>query len=54
VSAPWGIPYLVTGSDRIMTLVLRELAALEAELAAAVRERRYRTFRSVLRELAAG
>ena len=40
--------------DRAMTLVLRELAALEAELAAEVGERRYRTFRSVLDELAAG
>jgi DNA-binding MarR family transcriptional regulator len=38
--------------DRIMTLVLSELAALEAELAAEVGERRYRTFRSVLQELA--
>jgi hypothetical protein len=40
--------------DRIMTLVLRELAALESELAAEVGERRYRTFRAVLQELAAG
>jgi DNA-binding MarR family transcriptional regulator len=40
--------------DRILALVLRELAALEAELAAEVGERRYRTFRSVLHELAAG
>jgi DNA-binding MarR family transcriptional regulator len=40
--------------DRIMNLVLSELAALEATLAAQVGERRYRTFRSVLQELAAG
>jgi DNA-binding MarR family transcriptional regulator len=40
--------------DRIMDLVLSELAALEAKLAAQVGERRYRTFRSVLQELAAG
>jgi DNA-binding MarR family transcriptional regulator len=40
--------------DRTMALVLRELAALETELAAKVGERRYQTFRSVLHELAAG
>jgi DNA-binding MarR family transcriptional regulator len=40
--------------DRILTLVLRELAALESELAEEVGERRYRTFRSVLQQLAAG
>lgn len=40
--------------DHAMALVLRELAALEAELAGEVGERRYRTFRAVLDELAAG
>ena len=40
--------------DRAMELVLRELATLEAELAAEVGQRRYRTFRAVLDELAAG
>ncbi len=40
--------------DRTMALVLSELSALEAELAGKVGERRYRTFRAVLDELAAG
>ena len=40
--------------DRTMALVLSELSALEAELAGEVGERRYRTFRAVLDELAAG
>lgn len=40
--------------DRTMALVLSELSALEAELAREVGERRYRTFRAVLDELAAG
>ena len=40
--------------DRTLTLVLRELAELEVELAREVGERRYRTFRAVLDELAAG
>ena len=40
--------------DRAMALVLSELSALEAELAGEVGERRYRTFRAVLDELAAG
>ena len=40
--------------DRILALILQESAALETELAAKVGERRYRTFRAVLDELAAG
>jgi DNA-binding MarR family transcriptional regulator len=40
--------------DRILALILREVAGLEAELARDVGERRYRTFRAVLDELAAG
>lgn len=40
--------------DRILALILRESALLEVELAARVGERRYRTFRAVLDELAAG
>lgn len=40
--------------DLTMTLVMRELATLETELAAAVGPRRYRTFRAVLDELATG
>jgi DNA-binding MarR family transcriptional regulator len=40
--------------DRTLALVLVELAAVEAELAGEVGERRYRTFRAVLHELAAG
>lgn len=38
--------------DRALTLILRELAGLEAELAREVGDRRYRTFRAVLDELA--
>lgn len=40
--------------DRVMALVLRELAGLEADLAADVGRRRYQIFRSVLDELAVG
>jgi DNA-binding MarR family transcriptional regulator len=40
--------------DRVVTLVMSELAGLEAELAQNVGERRYRTFRAVLDELASG
>lgn len=40
--------------DRTLALILQESAGLEAELAARVGERRYRTFRAVLDELAAG
>lgn len=40
--------------DRALVLIRRELAELEADLARAVGERRYRTFRAVLDELAAG
>jgi hypothetical protein len=40
--------------DRIMALVLGELAVVEAELAAEVGERRYHMFRTVLDDLAAG
>jgi DNA-binding MarR family transcriptional regulator len=40
--------------DRALALVLGELADLEADLAQEVGERRYRTFRAVLDELAAG
>jgi DNA-binding MarR family transcriptional regulator len=39
--------------DRVLALVMEELAELEAELARDVGERRYRTFRAVLDELAA-
>ena len=42
------------GGDRILALILKESAALETELAARVGEDRYRTFRAVLDELAAG
>jgi DNA-binding MarR family transcriptional regulator len=38
--------------DRTLALVEREVAALESELAREVGERRYRTFRAVLDELA--
>lgn len=38
--------------DRIVTVITSELAALESELAQQVGERRYRTFRAVLDELA--
>lgn len=40
--------------DRVLGLVLQELSALEADLAASVGERRFRTFRSVLDDLASG
>jgi DNA-binding MarR family transcriptional regulator len=40
--------------DRTLALMMRELAGLEAELARDVGERRYRTFRAVLDELATG
>jgi hypothetical protein len=40
--------------DRTLALMMRELAGLEAELARKVGERRYRTFRAVLDELATG
>lgn len=40
--------------DRVLAINLRELAELEAELARQVGEGRYRTFRAVLDELAAG
>lgn len=43
-----------TDGDRALALVMRELAELEAELARRVGEDRYRTFRAVLDELAAG
>lgn len=38
--------------DRTLALTMRELAGLEAQLAQKVGERRYRTFRAVLDELA--
>lgn len=40
--------------DRTLALILEESAALETELAARVGDQRYRTFRAVLDELAAG
>jgi DNA-binding MarR family transcriptional regulator len=40
--------------DRALELVIQELADLEAELSRQVGERRYRTFRAVLDELASG
>lgn len=40
--------------DRTLALIMRELAELEVELAQEVGERRYRTFRAVLDELASG
>jgi DNA-binding MarR family transcriptional regulator len=40
--------------DRALALIMRELAGLEAELSREVGERRYRTFRAVLDELASG
>lgn len=40
--------------DRTLALILQESAALEAELARRVGEQRYRTFRTVLNELATG
>jgi DNA-binding MarR family transcriptional regulator len=40
--------------DHMLALILEEVAGLETELAARVGERRYRTFRAVLEELAAG
>lgn len=40
--------------DRILSLILHELADLETELASRIGEERYRTFRSVLDELATG
>ncbi|MGF1598822.1 MAG: MarR family winged helix-turn-helix transcriptional regulator [Acidimicrobiales bacterium] len=40
--------------DRALALIMGELAELEADLARRVGERRYRTFRAVLDELAAG
>jgi DNA-binding MarR family transcriptional regulator len=39
--------------DHTMALLLGEMATLETELAAKVGERRYKTFRAVLHELAA-
>lgn len=38
--------------DRALSLIMHELGGLEAELAREVGERRYRTFRAVLDELA--
>lgn len=43
-----------TEGDRTLALILHELAELEADLAREVGERRYRTFRAVLDELASG
>lgn len=40
--------------DRALALFMRELTELEVELAREVGERRYRTFRAVLDELASG
>ena len=40
--------------DRTLALILHEVAGLEAELAREVGDRRYRTFRAVLDELASG
>ncbi|MBX3285303.1 MAG: winged helix-turn-helix transcriptional regulator [Actinobacteria bacterium] len=41
-----------TEGDRILVLITQEMAEFEAELAARVGARRYRTFRAVLDELA--
>lgn len=48
------ITHRTAEGDRTLALILQESAALETELAARVGQQRYRTFRTVLNELAAG